>query len=214
MNHNFQSYLQNLEHYFIEKNNNHFILRNFIFNSITRFKDQLNIQAKGYTKKDLMEDETHFPALLIDFNIYYPNDIEYLSILQLFTNFELTLRSLCESINEHKQNKLKYNDFRGENTLDSFRKYLIYCFDFDIKETIEWQKLEELRLIRNLIAHSNGFFDGKNKKIAQIIDKNVFFSLDKVTNQIMIESEYSLIVTNSLNDAIKEIIKDIKTTLE
>lgn len=93
---NFESYLQNLERFFIEKNNNHFILRNFILKSITQFGDQLNSEAENYSDEELLEDKTLFPSLLIDFNVYYPNDIEYLSILQLYTNFELTLKNLCE----------------------------------------------------------------------------------------------------------------------
>lgn len=108
---------------------------------------------------------------------------------------------------------MKYSDFKGDNTLDSFRKFLIYCFNFDIKERIGWKKLEELRLIRNLIAHSNGFVDGKNHKLNQLIEQNHFFSFDQTTNQVMIEPEYSLIITNSLNKAIIEIINDIKALL-
>jgi len=213
MKEQFLEYLNAIESYFIERNNNHFIFRNFILNSINKFQDTLKAQFDQYTEDDLENDESHFSSLLIDFHVYYPNNVEYLSVLQLYTNLELTLKSLCDSINQFEQNKLKYKDFKGDNTIDSFRKYLIYSYDFDIKELIDWNLIDEFRLIRNIIAHSNGFVDEDNQKLIKTINDNGLFSIDKVTKQIMINSDYPLYTTNALNDIVKSIVAQIKQSL-
>ncbi len=213
MKNRFLKYLEDLESFLIERNNNHFIFRNFILNSLNKQKESLNKKCEEYTEEDLLYDESHFSSLLIDFNVYFPNNIEYLSITQLYTNFELSLNSLCVSINQYLDAKLSYKDFKGDNTIDSFRKYLIYCCDFDFKDLIEWDKLEEFRQLRNLIAHSNGIFDAKNKRLGKIIDETPLLTLDEKTNQVFVDSMYALNITNILNDTMKAILKAIKSNL-
>lgn len=213
MRNEFFLYLEELESFFIERNNNHFILRNFILNSMNKQKEQLNKQLKEYTEDELADDESHFSSLLIDFNIYYPNNIEYLSITQLYTNFELSLSSLCMSINQFMDAKLSYKDFKGNNTIDSYRKYLIYCCDFDLKELIKWDELDEFRQLRNLIAHSNGIYDKKDSRLGKIIAENPQLELDEKTNQVFVKSMYALNITNILNDAIKAILNAVRLNL-
>lgn len=53
MRNEFLKYLEELESFFIERNNNHFILRNFILNSMNKQKEQLNNQLKEYTEDEL-----------------------------------------------------------------------------------------------------------------------------------------------------------------
>lgn len=213
MKNEFLKYLDNLEGFFIDRNNNHFILRNFILNSMNKQKEQLNKHLQEYTEDELADDESHFSSLLIDFNIYYPNNIEYLSITQFYTNFELSLNSLCGSINQYMDAKLSHKDFKGNNTIDSYRKYLIYCCDFDFKELIAWDELDEFRLLRNLIAHNNGIYDKKDNRLGKIIAENPQLELDEKTNQVFVKSMYALNVTNILNDAIKAIINAVKLNL-
>jgi hypothetical protein len=78
-------------------------------------------------------------------------------LVALWGIFESGLEEISRYIAEKKGSSLRLRDIKGKNPKDKWSKYFIHVLKYDLGFTSKtWNELEEIRTLRNVIAHSNG----------------------------------------------------------
>lgn len=81
-------------------------------------------------------------------------------LVMLWAIFESTARQVAEALRMKKGCALKAKDIKGKDDLDSLNKYFVHVLQFPMVETDEeFNRLDELRILRNAISHSNSRMD-------------------------------------------------------
>lgn len=81
-------------------------------------------------------------------------------LVMLWAIFESTARQVAEALRIKKGFALKAKDIKGKDDLDSLNKYFVHVLQFPLVETNEeFNRLDELRILRNAISHSNSRID-------------------------------------------------------
>ena len=81
-------------------------------------------------------------------------------LISLWAVFESGMIELADYLAEKKQLPLKLRDIRGCNPFDQWNKYYTHVAGYSLGfDESTRQKLEELRLVRNALAHANGRID-------------------------------------------------------
>lgn len=110
----------------------------------------------------------------------YPKALRGSYIVSLWATFESSLTEIAKFIQTRKRIELKLSDIRGNNILDQSKKYFAHILNFDLMISDEsWQKIEEIYLIRNCFAHTNGRIDALKQN-----DRERLFKVKRVTSDI------------------------------
>ncbi|MBL7068014.1 MAG: hypothetical protein ISS29_09225 [Candidatus Marinimicrobia bacterium] len=123
------------------------------------------------------------------------NDRVYELLPRYFRSpFLVTLWAVSESaiievgdyIQKQKDIPLNMKDIRGKNFLDQANKYFKYILEFKLFTKEAYDRLEMLRILRNVIAHCNGRLDAiKNKEDLKKLKK---WNKEKIGITLLINS--------------------------
>lgn len=90
--------------------------------------------------------------------------------------------------------KLKLSDIRGDNFLNRITKYSHHILQYNIFKNDEFkQSIDELRIIRNTIAHSNGrieFVNDNDKRKINKLCNDRSSGVENVNGNIVISKKY------------------------
>lgn len=92
-------------------------------------------------------------------------------LINIYGFLDFWLKRICESHQRREKLNLRYLDIKGKNDLHAYHKYLTQYVGLDLSAVNkEYNKLQDLRTIRNTFVHNGGHFssDEAAKKIAHV----------------------------------------------
>jgi len=137
-------------------------------------------------------------------------------ILILWALIETVLIELTNEIRTKEKIKLKLSDIRGDNFIDRVIKYSHHILKYDLFNDGKFkQSIDELRILRNAIAHSNGRIEFiKNIKDKRKINKlcnSKSLGIENVQGNIVISKQYlydsNIIIQDFLKSKISELLE-------
>jgi hypothetical protein len=136
-------------------------------------------------------------------------------LITLWAVFESGVIEIADYLAEERKSPLTLRDLRGRDQKEQWTKYFIHIVKYSLGfSNDQWEKLEELRQIRNVLAHSNGRLDLLEENIRRKIErwcteKNGLISHHDLLH---ISAEYvctaHILVTESLTSLIKQVRTD------
>jgi hypothetical protein len=125
------------------------------------FYNSLNPQEQSQYHSQFYEIEEHTIKQVEQWH-------KYSLCLSSFSFLEAQLRTLCKEIEKLDITKLKLNDLKNDEDLNRFNLFLSKVFEADTS-TLEthFTKLKQQKIIRNSIAHHNGYIP--NSKSPQLV---------------------------------------------
>lgn len=129
----------------------------------------------------------------------YPKALRGSFIVSLWATFESSITQIAKFIQTRKEIELKLSDLRSSNILDQFKKYFAHILNFDLMISDDsWRKLEEVYLIRNCFAHTNGRIDALKQH-----DRDRLFKVKSASSDICEMYDYvfleKVFIQNSFN---------------
>lgn len=120
--------------------------------------EEENIQPKGYDY-DATESEEAFYR--------FSHHIKPDMVINIYSFLEFWLKRLCENEKKSRQLTLGYKDIKGENDLHACHKFLTRYAGLELNAAkTSYDRLQELRIIRNVIIHHGGHMpDEQQQKI-------------------------------------------------
>lgn len=105
------------------------------------------------------EEKSQYENWISDEIFYYSqsSSILYNNILIAYYSYlESTFYKMCFFVQSELNLELKVNDIRGESYIHQFRKYFekVASLKFSKELEVLWQRINDLREIRNLIVHN------------------------------------------------------------
>jgi hypothetical protein len=138
-------------------------------------------------------------------------------LISLWAVFELAITEVAEYLAEKKGASLKLCDIKGRDQRDQWTKYYSYVAEYPLKfEEITWQRIEELRQIRNVLAHSNGRLDRLGDKARNKIeqwcaeDRGLLSHYDLLHISAEYVREAELLVSATLTSLVRRVKEDFK----
>lgn len=137
-------------------------------NSISKIRDELNNFFKDVNSKKIpIEQKEVFENHLIDRELIIGNLIlqkRYSTCLLIFAVFEGILEEICGEIEAKNDSKVKVSDSNGRDDLSRYKNYLtkVYGISFSKIEPF-FTRLTQQKIIRNKIAHENGFLKSSSE---------------------------------------------------
>ena len=203
------------------------LISQYINHMETHFETELKIVEKDYTNfnKKLEKDTSDYSDKHIGYiedsfidNFFMLKDV-YLKnyrnaqIIQLYSYLEDILKKGCDRYASYKQTDYKVDDLRGSNDIDKIKKYLRQSIKIDFSQlNPEWQFLDNLRQIRNLVVHHKGKIknndpnNNSDKKFKTIAN----FSKDRFKLKPIGSSENHFELVFDKSEFFKEIIRNIE----
>lgn len=133
-------------------------------------------------------------------------------LVALWSIFESGMEEISRYVSEKRGAGLRLRDIYGRTPEDKWRKYFEYVLDYDLRiDESSWKRLEELRALRNALAHSNGrvglLKDDLSNKIKRWAEENrgIYIHLDFVTVSQKYAKEANDLVQNLLTDLISRV---------
>lgn len=144
----------------------------FAFRMLHRYlkSSETGMQAARKAEKDTLEDQRDkfegglaaFIGELLDHAFAHeeeiPRILRYGHVIAIYSLYERQLALLCSEVANRKKNlPLLPEDLLGYPYAASYRIFLTKVVDARISV---WNRLDAVRLVRNCIAHGDGFIDG------------------------------------------------------
>ena len=178
-----------------------------IGNSKNSLQNESNENLQEQIDSDLTSyyEEYDLTESVVERNFYYS------VIIQLYTHVELAFNDLCKYNESISNKKIKLSDFSGKG-VERAKNYLVKVYDF-VFDALDSELLNELNLIRNIIAHYNGNLkvisnNDQLNKITTLLNKNNEVSRSK-DDYIILSQNY----INSCLSKIREIFKKIYSNI-
>lgn len=209
--------------------------RNTIESEVNSFKEYIidsrnNISKQQVSFNKMIEEEKkkHPDNIndLIDayenqyyqINEFYPATFNNSTLLSLYSLFEFNLKSLCVTLQECEELKIKLGDINGQGYIDTSNKYLILVADLDLTELkTTWMQITLFQQLRNCIVHNNSsILTKKNQVIKDLeiykyIKKNPNLKINKENGIFIISDDQFLLDTL---DAIEKYLISVIKKLE
>jgi hypothetical protein len=92
-------------------------------------------------------------------------------LIALYNFSECQIETLCREVNKLQLQNIIDDKWPGSDVLKSFRKLLTHHIGFDFGRLDKnWQYLQVVKLIRNVLSHSEGEIDKRKTKISKKIN--------------------------------------------
>jgi hypothetical protein len=107
-------------------------------------------------------------------------------LINIYNLLDFWLKEIC-SYHKRKNNlKLEYKDIKGNNELHTYKKYLIEYVGLDLTSAEDsYNRLDELRKLRNIFIHSGGHIpENKEQEFSKIDGITLYGSL------VVVEEKY------------------------
>ncbi|MFD2517727.1 hypothetical protein [Salinimicrobium flavum] len=140
------------------------MMEGFLRNEFSRQKEELEID-KFYkkTEKDFTE-LINITMVVNDHLMFYPQNFRTSLLVQIFSLLEHKLGEICLYHHLSKSTDFSIKDLKGNSDIDKAKLYLKKACKIDFKHLDpEWNFLEKLRKIRNLIVHNKGEISGMHR---------------------------------------------------
>jgi hypothetical protein len=138
---------------------------------------------------------------------HFPNIQRKSALLTIYSFFEYELILLCNLFTKTENFSLKLDDINGKGIISKAILYLEKVAGIKIKS---WQKIHEIRIIRNLVVHGEGRLldsEGKKVKEVKIIKTSKLLSCD---TELKIEEGYLQYILKTFQEQFELIDKEIK----
>jgi len=100
----------------------------------------------------------------------------YSQLLTLYGYFEKLLNDLCVEQREHNKFTLSFKDLHGQG-IERARNYLVKIVGLNKSFlTPEWQRIKAIGILRNSVAHRDGFVDFEPNNL-----KSIYAQLSKIS---------------------------------
>ena len=166
--------LSELDYRFLENYHELFALKDYLdmlekqISSISeqervRLRAKIKEQENDLDEADLLVIQNKFDILVDEL---LPRFFRGPFIVTLWSVIESSIVDVANYIQKQKNKSLSMKDIRGKNFLNQANKYFEHVIDFNLfNDKDVANRLEMLRILRNVIAHCNGRLDSiKNKK--------------------------------------------------
>lgn len=167
------------------------ILNNNIENSLKSTKQEFTklIDQDSFLSNLNENDKSNYYS-----QIYYREELALLNLqrlqryslcLSLFSFFEGRLKSICSSLELEFHLKKKVKELAAPDDLSKYWDYLDKVFKMKMNTfKIEFSIIKKIKLVRNLVAHNEGFLD---KRMKNRLDSIIGISFTEIENRYRIE---------------------------
>lgn len=102
-------------------------------------------------------------------------------IINIYSFLEFWLQKICNFYEKNKNLNLSYKDIKGNNDLNTYHKYFTKVVGLNLNHLqTTYEKLNELREIRNKFIHNGGYVtDEEAKKFKSIATSNSLLSISE-----------------------------------
>ena len=102
--------------------------------------------------------------MVSDHLIFYPQNFRTSFLVQIFSVLEHKLGEICQIHHKRYNTDFSIKDLKGNSDIDKAKLYLTKACKLDFKKLDpEWNFLENLRKIRNIIVHNKGSINAKHR---------------------------------------------------
>ena len=165
------------------------------------------------------EEHSENPEIPDAFDIYEMeilNGSEFSNILNksvyltIYSTFENEFKKLCEWCNHSEDFSPKC--LKNVNYIGQCRDYITKVLNVNLENLNEqWNKIENYRRIRNVIAHNNGIIKQTSEEIPTFVNNTKGICIEQKTSEIQIDSidfltEFIDHLVGFLNETIEEIV--------
>lgn len=177
--------------------------------------EEVRVKESEMLEKQRSEIEGEFVAVVsaqIDHMVAHveelPRMLRYGQIVSLYSFLEARLKLLCEEVGERNPSLTwKAKDLAGNMSLQTFKVYLSRVVDSGVSV---WESMDTIRLVRNCIAHSNGWIEsmdrGKAKLCRQIA---TCYGLDEENGRLVVSQEFVEQAYQDCHDLFSEAFKGL-----
>lgn len=138
---------------------------------------------------------------------YFPNQINYLLIIMLYTFLERNLKKICDDYVKRLKLPLSIEGFEGD--LGTKFMNFIKCFKPNAYTERDIQTIKEIGMIRNYLVHENGYININQKKIVNFINAK-----GAKGGEILIESNQIIIRKAFCNEYIERTARIFKNVFD
>ncbi len=197
--------------------------REYIIDSRNNIKKQQNIfnemietEKKKYPENidGLLE---HYEEQYYQINKFYPATFNNSTLLSLYSLFEFNLKSLCITVQDCEEMKIKLDDINGEGYISKSKKYLNLVVGLDLNELEQtWEKITFFQRLRNCIVHFNSNIKKKKNQVVKNLDiykeieNNPYLKIDDRGTFIISDDKFLLDILDLINIYLKTIIKKLE----
>ena len=135
-------------------------------------------------------------------------------LMALWALFESGIIEVADYIAETKQLSLKLRDIRGSDQKDQWNKYYNHIAGYPLGFTDPtWERLEELRQVRNVLAHANGRLDLAKEDARRKLEKwcGENRGLSEHSNLLIVSADYTRAAQILVTDTLSSLISRVRT---
>ncbi len=193
-------------------------MRKHIEFSEINFRKELERYKKSLSDND---DDTYNHQRNLQHNLEteFPQYHWKATILVVFSIFEDNLNRLCLIFEDDGKLKLRLKDI-SDKGINGAKVYLSKVVDIDFPSGGNWQQIKRVKAVRNILAHTSGYVDRKNKSHNEVYriaesDKNLriakYSHFKNGRDEIFLKPDYILDFITTLESFYGELELAIKT---
>ncbi len=149
------------------------------FEDLNKLRDQFLPKLSSSSDEEFLQVWNEIFPRYIALEFAYPKILRTSILVSSYFLFEDTLKQLCKQIETNLFIKTKINDLKG-NVLSQARLFLEGDTDlsFPDHESL-WEDVDNIRQLRNCLAHNNGLVGWKDSKLSRIVHGHEHLDLDE-----------------------------------
>lgn len=163
---------------------------------ITTIQQNESEKLNTMARQEFIEPEEYFDdlnKLEWNYEYFFPRALRYSFIVLLFVGIEKQLTEFCKRLQKQRNLQIKSNDLKG----DIIERSSTYIHKIaGLPDTLDWQKIKDLSVVRNCIAHTMGNVEDSRDKdrIYQMVSTKIGLSIDNEEfgdeNYLQVSAEY------------------------
>jgi len=131
-------------------------------------------------------------------------------LISLWALFETSIDQLARYVANDKDVVLMIRDINGRTFKEKWDKYFNYILRYPLPlDTQTWQRLDEIRIVRNCYAHANGQLQYIKEN-----DENKLRALVGKTDDLFIDSDYIILTKSYLQQSFQIIDTVLKKLIQ
>ncbi len=180
------------------------------------YEEWLSTSLDEMSEEERDDFAQHYSGELEDFQEHFPEMAYAGTFFSIYAYFESQLVGICKSLQIRNQNRIGVDDLAGSGVLNRCQAYFEKVFVLEFPSgTSGWRDINDMRRVRNVLAHSHGFLEpdrkpgktrpttrhtSEHKKVRKFIERSNGLRLEQ--DQIVIEKEFCLTALTTIRDFI------------
>ena len=187
--------------------------------SFLKDQERVRLRARLSSAESEMDDaERQFASEQVDVLVeeVLPRFFRGPYLIALWALFESGIIELADYLAQRKQLSLKLRDIRGRDPIEQWNKYFTHVVNYPLGVAEStWQRLDELRQVRHVLAHANGRLDLAEESARRKLEKwcGENRGLYAHFNLLIVSAEYTrtahVLVTDTLSGLIGRVRSDV-----